>query len=62
MTVSPMNIKCEMELLPEDKQPKHSARYGFKSGNAGVDSIYIKRSALPAELPQRITVEIHEDN
>ena len=59
---SPMKIKCEMELLSEDKQPKHSARYGFKSGNAVVDSIYIKRSALPAEPPKRITVEIHEDN
>lgn len=51
-----------MELMAEEKQPKHSARYGFKSGNAGVDSIYIKRSALPVDPPKRITVEIHEDN
>lgn len=57
-----MKLRIEMELMSEDKQPKHSARYGFKSGDAGVDSIYIKRSALPAELPKRITVEIHEDN
>lgn len=57
-----MKLRMEMELLPADKQPKHSARYGFKSGNAGVDSIYIKRSSLPETPPKRITVEIHEDN
>lgn len=57
-----MKLKIEMELMPEDKQPKHSARYGFKRGNAGVDSIYIKRAAFAGEPPKRITVEIHEDN
>ena len=57
-----MKLRVEMVLMAEDKQPKHSARYGFKSGSAGVDSIYIKRSALPANPPTRITVEIHEDN
>lgn len=57
-----MKLLIKMELLPEEKQPKHSARYGFRSGNAGVESIYIKRSALPVDLPKHITVEIHEDN
>lgn len=57
-----MKLRIEMELMSEDKQPKHSARYGFKRGNAGVDSIYIKRAAFAGEPPKRITVEIHEDN
>ena len=57
-----MRLRIEMELLPEEKQPKHSARYGFKRGDSGVDSIYIRRSALPDPAPRRITVEIHEDN
>lgn len=57
-----MKIKVEMELLPEEKQPKHSVRYGFKRGHAGLDSIYIKRAAFAGEPPKRITVEIHEDN
>jgi len=57
-----MKLKIEMELMPEAKQPKHSVRYEFKRGHAGVDSIYIKRSAFIGQAPKRITVEIHEDN
>lgn len=57
-----MKLKIEMELMPEAKQPKHSVRYEFKRGHAGVDSIYIKRSVFTGAPPKRITVEIHEDN
>jgi hypothetical protein len=50
-----------MELLAEDRQPKNSFRYGFKSGDAGVESVYIKRTAFKSKPPETITVIINED-
>lgn len=55
-------MRVKMELMPEERQPKHSYRYGFKDGDAGVDSIYIKRTAFKGKAPQTIMVEIREDS
>jgi hypothetical protein len=49
-----------MELLPEDRQPKNSYRYGFKNGDAGIESVYIKRSVFKGAPPKNITVSVDE--
>lgn len=56
-----MTLQIKMELLAEDRQPKNSFRYGFKSGDAGVESVYIKRTAFKSKPPETITVIINED-
>lgn len=53
-------LRIKLTLLPEDRQPKHSHRYGFTDGDAGVESIYIKRSAFKGKAPTAIMVEIKE--
>lgn len=53
-------LKLRMELLPEDRQPKNSYRYGFKSGDAGIDSVYIKRTAFSGKAPKNITVSVDD--
>lgn len=56
-----MLLKIKMELLADDRQPKNSYRYGFKAGDGGLESIYIKRSAFKEKPPQTITVIIDEN-
>lgn len=51
-------LKIKLELLPEDRQPKNSYRYGFKSGDAGIDTIYIKKAAFTGKAPRKITVTV----
>jgi len=53
-------IKLTVELLPEERQPKHSYRYGYKKGDAAIESVYIKRSAIPGKPPKLLEVVIHE--
>jgi hypothetical protein len=55
-----MLLKIRMELLPEDRQPKNSYRYGFKNGDAGIESVYIKRSVFKGAPPKNITVSVDE--
>lgn len=54
-------ITADMVLMDDEQQPKHSARYRLEHGDHGVDTLYIRRSALPQGEPPRrihITVEV----
>lgn len=53
-------LRIKMTLLPEDRQPKHSHRYGFDNGDAGVESVYIKRTAFKGKPPKSIMVTVDE--
>lgn len=53
-----MLIKVDMRLMPEDKQPVHSARYEFENGDGGLATLYLKRSHLPSPTPSKISVRI----
>lgn len=53
-----MHLKIDLKLLPADKQPKNSWRYGFHRGDSGVESVYIRQNALPSPPPKIITISI----
>lgn len=53
-----MHLKIDLKLLPADAQPKNSWRYGFHKGDSGVESIYIRKNALPSPPPKEITISI----
>lgn len=55
-----MLMRIKLELMPEERQPKHSYRYGFKDGDAGIESIYIKRTAFKGKAPKTIMVTVDE--
>lgn len=57
-----MILKIRMALLPDDRQPKNSYRYGFKSGDAGLESVYIKKSVFAGAPPKTIVVSVDEEN
>ena len=39
-----------------NSEKKHSVRYDALDKEAGIQSIYVMRSSLPAKIPQSITV------
>lgn len=57
-----MHLKLDMKLLPADVQPKNSWRYGFQKGDSGVESIYIRKGAMPNPPPKVVTVTIKSED
>ncbi|QIG74931.1 hypothetical protein EVC26_010 [Rhizobium phage RHph_I72] len=53
-----INLQLNVELMPEDVQPKNSYRYRFMDGDNAVESIYIKRHAFSGKPPQKLTIAI----
>jgi hypothetical protein len=41
-----------------NSEKKHSVRYDAVDNNAGIQSVYVMRTSLPAKIPQAITVKI----
>jgi hypothetical protein len=47
-------------VFDEADPKKHSIRYNAKGGDAAIESIYVKRSHLPKDYPQKIKITIEE--
>jgi len=41
-----------------NSEKKHSVRYDAVANDAGITSVYVMRSSLPANIPQTITVKV----
>lgn len=53
-----MLMLIDMRLLDPDKQPKHSWRYGYEKGDGGVESVYIKKTALSDPPPEVLCLSL----
>lgn len=41
-----------------NSEKKHSVRYDALANDAGITSVYVMRTSLPAKIPQTITVKV----
>jgi hypothetical protein len=50
-----MQIRVPMKI---NSEKKHSVRYDAIDKEAGITSVYVMKSSLPAKIPQNIVVTI----
>lgn len=49
-------------LMKINSEKKHSVRYDAVDKEAGVQSVYIMKTSLPAKIPQVISVKVEMEN
>lgn len=50
-------------IIPMNSEKKHSVRYDALDMNAGIQSVYIMRSALSVDkIPQKLIIEVKMEN
>ncbi len=54
-----MQIKVPMKI---NSEKKHSVRYDAVDKDAGVTSVYVMRSSLPAKIPQMVKLIVEMEN
>jgi hypothetical protein len=45
-----------------NSEKKHSVRYDALDKDAGITSVYLMRTSLPAKIPQSIIVKVEMEN
>lgn len=45
-----------------NSEKKHSVRYDAVANEAGITSVYVMRSSLPAKIPQSIIVKVEMES
>jgi hypothetical protein len=45
-----------------NSEKKHSVRYDAVDKEAGIQSVYVMRSSLPAKIPQTLSVKVEMEN